>query len=291
MKIIDISKWQASVDWKKVKADGIEGVIIRAGRAKTMDERFVKHITGAAAAGLHIGVYWFSYAYAVGHAQLEAAACLKVIEPYKDKIDLCVWFDWEYDSMNNAKRHGVNPTKALITNMTKAFCAAIEKGGYSAGYYFNLDYQKRHYDISALRQYYTWYARYNNTKPTAYDVWQYTSKGRVNGIKGNVDMDLVLNKSIIGKKKTTKKPGGSIPAATVVKTDTKKVSDTKMPTIRKGSKGQAVKVWQVIVGVEVDGSFGDKTEAATKAFQKKNKLTVDGVVGTNTWRSGLESVR
>lgn len=69
-----------------------------------------------------------------------------------------------------------------------------------------------------------------------------------------------------------------------------KVSDTKMLTIRKGSKGKGVKIWQVIVGVAIDGSFGPNTEAATKAFQKSRGLEVDGIVGPKTWKAGLESV-
>lgn len=70
-----------------------------------------------------------------------------------------------------------------------------------------------------------------------------------------------------------------------------KVSDTKMRQIKKGSTGKAVKLWQVIVGVEVDGEFGPKTDVATRAFQSKRKLEVDGVVGQNTWKAGLESVK
>lgn len=71
---------------------------------------------------------------------------------------------------------------------------------------------------------------------------------------------------------------------------TKKVSDTKMPTIRYGSRGKAVKIWQIIVGVVDDGDFGNATLTATKKFQEKNGLTVDGIVGENTWKKGLESV-
>lgn len=64
----------------------------------------------------------------------------------------------------------------------------------------------------------------------------------------------------------------------------------KMPTIKKGSTGKAVKIWQVIVGVDVDGHFGPKTEDATKNFQRKCGIEVDGIVGKNSWRTGLESV-
>lgn len=72
--------------------------------------------------------------------------------------------------------------------------------------------------------------------------------------------------------------------------ETEKVSDTKMPTIKKGSKGNAVKIWQIIVGVEADGDFGSKTLTATKEFQKKKGLVVDGIVGPKSWKAGLESV-
>ena len=63
-----------------------------------------------------------------------------------------------------------------------------------------------------------------------------------------------------------------------------------MPIIKEGSKGKAVKIWQIIVGTDVDGIFGEKTKAATIAFQKKKKLEEDGIVGAKSWRAGLESV-
>ena len=73
-------------------------------------------------------------------------------------------------------------------------------------------------------------------------------------------------------------------------TKNKKASETKMPTIKKGSKGNAVKIWQIIIGVDADGDFGSKTLTATKKFQKAHNLEADGIVGTNTWIAGLESV-
>ena len=78
--------------------------------------------------------------------------------------------------------------------------------------------------------------------------------------------------------------------ATTTKNTTKKVSETPMPTIKKGSKGKAVMLMQVILGVTVDGDFGAKTDAAVRNFQKKNGLAVDGVCGKNTWKVALESV-
>ena len=75
-----------------------------------------------------------------------------------------------------------------------------------------------------------------------------------------------------------------------VDTSTKKVSDAKMPTIKKGSTGKAVKIWQTIIDVAVDGAFGSKTMAATIAFQKAHGLEQDGIVGAMTWKAGLESL-
>jgi peptidoglycan hydrolase-like protein with peptidoglycan-binding domain len=220
---------------------------------------------------------------------LEAKTCAEVLKPYKDHIDLPVFFDFEYDSINNASRHGVTTTKALVMQMTESFCKQIQKAGYKAGFYYNRDFSRRYYDVHKL-SYFKWYARYTDTSDqnvSGCDIWQYTSKGRVDGISGNVDTNIIYNKKMIGK-------GAAAGAGGSGKTTTstnKKVSDTKMPTIKRESKGQAVKVWQVIVGAEVDGSFGPKTEEATKAFQKKHKLTVDGVVGDKTWKRGLESVK
>ena len=107
-------------------------------------------------------------------------------------------------------------------------------------------------------------------------LWQYTSKGRVAGISGNVDMNKLFDTSDIAdpEKEEEKDEEG----------------EYNMPTIKKGSRGKAVKIWQVIVGVEVDGLFGPDTDRATKVFQDDHGLYIDGIVGKNTWKAGLESV-
>lgn len=196
--MIDVSKHNGFIQWNKVKAAGVEGCIIRAGYGpSTVDIRFKENIASAAAAGLKIGVYFFSYAWTVAQAEAEASFCLKLLEPYRKAISMPVFFDWEYDSMSKARAHGVNATKSLITAMTAAFCAKIKAGGYKAGYYLNLDFSKRFYDESKLAGCFRWYARYISTTQTACDLWQYSSSGRVNGIGGNVDMDRLINASMV----------------------------------------------------------------------------------------------
>lgn len=209
-KMIDISYHNGSIDFKKVKAAGIEGVIIRAGYGQsTIDVMFKKYIKDALAVGLPVGIYWFSYAYTKAQAKAEALMCLSAINPYK--ITLPVFFDWEYDSMNYAKKHGVTPNKALITEMTKVFCEEIAKAGYKAGFYYNNDYKVNYYDLSALKGYVKWFARYTSAKQTDCDIWQYSSSGKVAGCQGNVDMDYLINtKLLTGGKETSSTPTKSI---------------------------------------------------------------------------------
>lgn len=189
-KMIDVSSWQGNIDWNKVKADGVTGAIIRAGFDNdTVDNQFRNNINGAIKVGIHIGIYWFSYAYTEAMARSEADFCIKVIAPYKKYIDMPVFFDWEYDSMNYAKKQGVYPSKQLITSMTKVFCDRLKAAGYMAGVYYNYDYKINHYDLSQLKGCYKWYALYSSERANGADIQQYSSSGKVNGISGNVDMN------------------------------------------------------------------------------------------------------
>jgi LysM repeat protein len=191
-KLIDVSTWNENINYNTAKASGISGVIIRAGfGSSTVDNEFVNHITGAIKAGLHIGIYWFSYAYTTSAARQEAEFCNSVISKYKDKIDLGVYFDWEYDSMNYARNNGVYPDRNLITQMNVEFCKRITELGYKAGYYLNLDYSRNYIDESKLKGYLRWFAYYGEQQNDCY-IQQYTSTGRVNGVNGNVDMNWLI---------------------------------------------------------------------------------------------------
>ena len=190
MKVIDVSEHNGVIDYYDAKKDGIEGVIIRAGYGKgNVDKKFTTNINGAMQAGLHIGIYWFSYAYTEKMAKREAEYVNDIIMPYKPYLDMPVFFDWEYDSMKFAKKNGAEVGKNEITNMTKAFCEEITALGYDAGYYLNLDYSKRFYDEDILTEYKRWFARYTKAEQKDCYLWQYSSSGKVAGINGNVDMD------------------------------------------------------------------------------------------------------
>jgi len=183
-----------------------------------------------------------------------------------------VWCDLEYDTDSNAVKRGVGLTKDVRTKMVVAFCERMKGYGYDVGNYANDDYIKRKFND--LSQYPLWFAKYSGNKPL-YDcfMWQYSSKGSVPGVNGKCDMNYLYGE--LGTEEETK---------------VEESEEYKMPTIKKGSKGKAVKVWQVIVGVPADGKFGSITEVATKTWQKNHGLVADGIVGPKSWKAGLESL-
>ena len=161
--------------------------------------------------------------------------------------------------------------------MTKEFCRMIEEIGYTGGYYLNQDYARNHVNEAELKKYKRWFAKYTATDQKDCYLWQYSSKGKVDGIAGNVDMDKLWDEQ----------------GAIVVPDPKEEEKDEEvydMKVIKKGSRGKAVKIWQVIVGADPDGVFGAKTDAATRDFQRRKGLEIDGIVGKNTWKAGLESV-
>ena len=199
MNCIDVSEFQGNIDWGKVKADGIEGVIIRVGYGRgNVDEKFEQNIRGAIEAGLHIGVYWFSYAYTEDMATNEARCIVNLIDEYKDSIDMPVFHDWEYDSMNYAHKKGYYPDKDSISSMTRAFCKEVESYGYTAGYYLNIDYSKNYYDENSLAQYKRWFADVDGNEEPSQEcyLWQTSFDGSIDGISGDVDTDILCGELI-----------------------------------------------------------------------------------------------
>ncbi|MEG0050857.1 MAG: SH3 domain-containing protein [Terrisporobacter sp.] len=195
---IDVSKWNGDINWSKVKASGVDYVIIRAGYGtSTLDPYFKTNIQGAINAGLEVGVYWFSYATTPAKATMEAEYCLKALEPYKKNISYPVFFDFEYDSVDYAKKQGVTITKDSATKFANAFISEVESQGYDSGIYTNQDFGNTYFTSDSLLSNNLWIAQYRSsctyTKP--YMMWQYSDKGVVSGISGSVDMNYTYLKS------------------------------------------------------------------------------------------------
>ena len=202
-KAIDISYYQKNVDYKKVKESGIEMVILRAGftgyginKLKNKDKLFEEHYNGFKNVGIPIGVYWYSCAYTEEEAEEEA---LKVLEIVKNKeIELPIFIDVEdnHDITKSglAKQNQYELSRNELTKVVARFCEIIEKNGYYVGIYASTHWLNKKLDMNILKRYDIWVAHYNVKKPTyngTYGIWQYTSKGNVSGINGNVDLDYI----------------------------------------------------------------------------------------------------
>ena len=189
---IDVSKYQPSINWSSVKSSGVDYVIIRCGYRGSStgvlveDPYFKSHIKGAKAAGLKVGVYFFTTAVTEAEAVEEASMCAYLCNGYG--LDMPIFMDCE-----SSPRPGYNGMSASQrTAIIKAFCNTIRSAGYSAGVYANKTWFSSYINAGELSGYKIWLAQYNAAGPTysgRYDIWQYTSKGSVNGISGYVDMN------------------------------------------------------------------------------------------------------
>lgn len=190
---IDISYFQGNIDFKKVKADGVDFIIPRCGYGKSnKDSKFSEYVAGALAAGIEIpGIYHFSYALNEENAREEARQAVKFAQEAGLPKETIIFFDLEYDSVDYAKRYAVNLDKVRCIAHTNAFCQEVQNHGYRTGIYANQDYLNRMYDDATIKKYIFWYANWNGGKTPSVKCafHQWSEKGRVNGINGNVDMD------------------------------------------------------------------------------------------------------
>lgn len=189
---IDVSKWNGNIDWNAVKNSGVSYVIIRCGyRGSTTgalieDPMFRSNIQGASSAGLKVGVYFFTQAVNEVEAVEEASMVLGLIKGYN--ISYPVFLDVE---PSNGRADGINASTR--TAVCRAFCQTIQNSGYKAGIYANKTWLNSYVDAPSLSGYKIWLAQYAAAptyNKTRYDMWQYSSKGSVSGIKGNVDMNI-----------------------------------------------------------------------------------------------------
>lgn len=186
IKCVDISHHNGIVNFDKLKENGINSVIIRAGYgSSTIDKNFKTNIEKALSKKFNVGVYWFGYAYTVCQAEKEGEYCAKTIEPYKSDLALPVFYDWEEDSFNYAKRQSVTVSKQLCTDMTNKFCKVLEDNGYYSGFYSNIDYLNRFYNDDIKKRFSLWVAQWAKecTYKSNYDIWQFTDNLDIDGKK------------------------------------------------------------------------------------------------------------
>lgn len=189
---IDVSKFQGSIDWNAVKADGITFAIIRCGYrgygsgALVEDSTYRANIQGAINAGLKVGVYFYSQAVNEAEAVEEASMVLSLVGGYS--LPLGVYYDTE--SVSGGRANGISAAER--TACAVAFCETIRNSGYSAGVYSYASWFYNALNFANISKYNIWIAQYRDTLSFSYkyNIWQYTGSGSVNGISRPVDMNI-----------------------------------------------------------------------------------------------------
>lgn len=186
---IDVSKWQGDIDFSKLKSAGVEFVIIRIGSStgingeNFIDSKFIQNIKNANSVGIPVGVYFYSYANSVDRAISDAKWIIENIKDYK--VELPIAFDWEnWGSFNTYELSFFG-----LTNMAKRFMDTVKDAGYDAMLYSSKTYLE---NIWMSVDYPVWLAHYTKNTNYAgdYSYWQICSNGRVDGINGDVDIDI-----------------------------------------------------------------------------------------------------
>lgn len=313
MKGIDISKYQPTVDFAKVKAAGYDFVIIRAGLGKgTVDSYFEKHYNAAKQAGLYVGAYWYSYATTISDAKQEADAFIKVLKG--KQFEMPVYYDLE-------ERKTFNTGKANVSNIITIFCTALEDAGYYCGIYGGQELAQNYMTAAQTTRYAFWLAQYlkNPRYDGQYGMWQFGVAGAtannnptgvkaVPGVSGQCDLDYCyVDYPVIIKQRgrngftkpepTPVEPDEPVTPPTPVEPDEPEKKDYPVPEriLREGDSGEDVKWLQDKLtkagyyAYDIDGKFGRLTYSAVAGYQLKNNLEVDAVCGPKT-RDSLKKV-
>ncbi len=218
MKGIDISKHNTIRSFPALKAEGIAFCIIRAGFGTSVDPKFATHIKAAKDCGMLVGVYWFCYARDTVEARREAEVCATTLNGCK--LDLPVFYDFEYDTERYAAKTKVKYDTKSRTDIIETFCAEITKRGYKAGVYTNPDYWLYKLNSDRLAKWPLWIAAYRQADckasfattspsdlPPAYQnamIWQF---GKCKFTKAVGDVDINYGYGIKPPAKKTYKVG------------------------------------------------------------------------------------
>ena len=282
--VVDVSKHDGVIDWKKVKEAGVSGAIIRCGygsdKEKYDDPKYLYNVNEALNNGIKIGVYLYSYAKDKAGAASEAEHALRLIIPFKDVIKLPVYYDVEEPG-----------TEKGVKDRCVIFCDRIEAAGFIPGVYANIDWWKEY--LSGLDQYTKWIAKWSEPKPTdpKMELWQFDAYGTIPGIgKGSVDLDRAF-----GKVKEILESEDPEPTTE----PEPEVIEVNVKTLKRKSDGSAmvdpnVLMFQSMMNtfeirddsgseLKLDSHYGKRSEQCCRRFQSKNGLKVDGICGPATW--------
>lgn len=292
LKIIDISKYQTTVDYQAVKDAGVDGVILRCGLtywgAQNMgvDPLFLAHYDGFRAVGMPLGAYYYSAADTVEVARKEAEYVKALLKG--KQFEFPVYYDVE-----NEQRMG-KLSKEMLTAIVETFCETLEDAGYFVGVYANTNYFVNKLDHARLAGKYTiWLADYrgaNADKTLKRDMFQYTSKGSVKGIAGNVDVNecyrdfppIIKGAGLNGfsgetsKPTPPPKPSSFFPAKGYFGIGDKHENVAKIAAFMR-------RVFPAYTDERALGSlYGPYIQKAVREFQRRTGLEADGNVGPIT---------
>lgn len=285
IKGIDVSEFQGKIDWDKVKADGIKFAILRVGFGMDItsqdDSCIERNIEECERIGMPYGVYLFSYANTVDKAKSEAEHTLRIIKGHK--LDLGVWYDIE----DNKTSGSVG--KETLTNIINIYCNTIKNAGYKVGIYASLNWLENKIEKNIQKQYPIWVAQYYSECQYGgeYELWQYTSDGKVDGISGRCDMNYFYGKFEDSKPSKPEKPKKHIididgkwgtettrKAQEIFKTTVDGVVTDQYKCYENDNPGLFSFEW-----LNNPSNYGSEL---IRAIQKKVGANIDGHIGPNT---------
>ena len=181
---IDVSIWQGNINFNKVKKDGIDFVIMRAGHGTSVDTKFKRNYKKARKAGLKVGCYWFVTSTSISSLNKQIRMCKKAIKG--KKFDMPVFIDIESNSQ-------FSRGKDFCSSLVTGFCDKMLKAGYTTGWYTSRSFVPKylHNSVSRNKDYVAWIAEHDSKLRYSYkyDIWQYSHTGRVKGISAYVDLN------------------------------------------------------------------------------------------------------
>ena len=194
IKGIDVSTYQGDIDWEKVAASGVKFVFIRLGYRGyesgllVKDDRFEDNIRGALQNGIAVGVYFVTQAISVEEAVEEAQFVMENIRPYNVTWPIVL----DIEDAASATARTAELSQQARTDHAIAFCETVKESGYTPMLYCNIRWFIEKLDITRITDYDKWFAQYFRKPffPYAFQVWQYSSTGRIDGIEGNVDYNI-----------------------------------------------------------------------------------------------------